>query len=95
MESGVALDGLEVLVLVDNATDSLSTNPNSAIPEWVNLFQRGRLPKLSGDATCCAHHGLSLLLTAHAGREKHTVLFDAGPHAACVSYVGNAVPAES
>jgi 7,8-dihydropterin-6-yl-methyl-4-(beta-D-ribofuranosyl)aminobenzene 5'-phosphate synthase len=82
MESGIVLDELEVLVLVDNATDSLSTNPNSAVPEWVHLFQRGRLPKLSGEATCCAHHGLSLLLTGHVGREKHTVLFDAGPHAA-------------
>jgi len=82
MESAVALDGLEVLVLVDNATDSLSTNPGSAVPEWSGLLQRGRLPRLSGEATCGAHHGLSLLLTAHAGAEKHTVLFDAGPHAA-------------
>jgi hypothetical protein len=26
-----------------------------------------------------AHHGLSLLITAQAGKEKHSVLFDAGP----------------
>jgi 7,8-dihydropterin-6-yl-methyl-4-(beta-D-ribofuranosyl)aminobenzene 5'-phosphate synthase len=35
---------------------------------------------LSGKATCCAHHGLSLLLTAYVGNEKRTLLFDAGPH---------------
>jgi 7,8-dihydropterin-6-yl-methyl-4-(beta-D-ribofuranosyl)aminobenzene 5'-phosphate synthase len=82
MENTVAVDELEALVLLDNATDSLSTNAGTTVPEWVGLLQRGRLPKLSGEATCCAHHGLSLLLTAHVGREKHTLLFDAGPHAA-------------
>jgi 7,8-dihydropterin-6-yl-methyl-4-(beta-D-ribofuranosyl)aminobenzene 5'-phosphate synthase len=35
---------------------------------------------LSGKATCCAHHGLSLLITAFVGSEKRTLLFDAGPH---------------
>jgi 7,8-dihydropterin-6-yl-methyl-4-(beta-D-ribofuranosyl)aminobenzene 5'-phosphate synthase len=34
---------------------------------------------LSGKATCCAHHGLSMLLTAYIGSEKRTLLFDAGP----------------
>jgi len=34
---------------------------------------------LSGKATCCAHHGLSLLITAYIGSEKRAVLFDAGP----------------
>ncbi len=34
---------------------------------------------LSGEAICRAHHGLSLLLTAHVGAERHTLLFDAGP----------------
>ena len=34
---------------------------------------------LSGKATCCAHHGLSLLITGYIGSEKRTVLFDAGP----------------
>ncbi len=69
-------------MLVDNATDSLSTNPRSAVAEWVSLLQRGRLPRLSGEATCWAHHGLSLLLTADVGQEKRTILFDAGPHGA-------------
>jgi len=74
-----AADRLEILVLVDNTTDSLSTTPKHVIPEWAGLHAAGRLPTLSGDAICRAHHGLSLLLTAYVGEERHTLLFDAGP----------------
>jgi 7,8-dihydropterin-6-yl-methyl-4-(beta-D-ribofuranosyl)aminobenzene 5'-phosphate synthase len=77
-----AADRLEVLVLVDNVTDSLSTTPRNVIPEWPGLVAAGRLPQLSGEAICRAHHGLSLLLTAHVGDERHTLLFDAGPEGA-------------
>ena len=73
------IDRLEVLVLVDNATDSLSTTPKFVIPEWPALQAAGRLPTLSGEVICRAHHGLSLLLTAHVDGERHTLLFDAGP----------------
>lgn len=78
----LTVDRLEVLVLVDNVTDSLSTNPNTAVSEWTGLLTGGRLRLLSGRSTCCAHHGLSLLITAHVGRAKRTLLFDAGPEAA-------------
>jgi 7,8-dihydropterin-6-yl-methyl-4-(beta-D-ribofuranosyl)aminobenzene 5'-phosphate synthase len=37
---------------------------------------------LSGEVICRAHHGLSLLLTAHLGDDQHTLLFDAGPEGA-------------
>lgn len=74
-----AVDRLEVLVLVDNMTDSLSTNPEYVVPEWMGLLTAGRLEQLSGRATCCAHHGLSLLLTAYVGNTRHTLLFDTGP----------------
>jgi 7,8-dihydropterin-6-yl-methyl-4-(beta-D-ribofuranosyl)aminobenzene 5'-phosphate synthase len=77
-----AVDRLEVLVLVDNATDSLSTTPKNVIPEWPGLVAAGRLSLLSGGAICRAHHGLSLLLTAHVDDERHTLLFDAGPEGA-------------
>ena len=73
------VDRLEVLVLVDNVTDSLSTTPKFVVPEWPGLLAAGRMTTLSGEGTCRAHHGLSLLLTAHAGDERHTLLFDAGP----------------
>ena len=76
------VDRLDVLVLVDNATDNLSTTPKHVISEWTGLRQAGRLPELSGAAICCAHHGLSLLIRAHVGDETHTVLFDAGPEGA-------------
>src|SRR6476660_3220664 len=74
------VDRLEVLVVVDNVTDSLSTNPNNVQTEWAGLLQSGRMQVLSGKATCCAHHGLSVLITAYVGSAKHTLLFDAGPH---------------
>lgn len=78
----LTVDRLEVLVLIDNVTDSLSTNPNTAVSEWTGLLTGGRLRLLSGPGTCCAHHGLSLLITAHVGTAKRTLLFDAGPEAA-------------
>jgi 7,8-dihydropterin-6-yl-methyl-4-(beta-D-ribofuranosyl)aminobenzene 5'-phosphate synthase len=73
------VDRLEVLVVVDNVTDSLSTNPNSVQTELAGLLKSGRMQVLSGKAICCAHHGLSLLITAYIGSEKRTLLFDAGP----------------
>lgn len=81
----LATDRLDVLVIVDNVTDSLSTNPMNVVPEWMGLLSAGRLQRLSGRATCCAHHRLSLLLTTHLGSARHTLLFDAGPEGA-VSY---------
>jgi 7,8-dihydropterin-6-yl-methyl-4-(beta-D-ribofuranosyl)aminobenzene 5'-phosphate synthase len=79
------VDRLEVLVLVDNATDSLSTTPTHVVSEWSGLLAAGRLPTLSGEAICRAHHGLSLLLTAWVGDERHTLLFDAGPAGSTLS----------
>ena len=76
------VDRLDVLVLVDNATDSLSTTPKNVVPEWAGLLAAGRLPTLSGEAICRAHHGFSLLITAHIGDEARTLLLDAGPEGA-------------
>jgi 7,8-dihydropterin-6-yl-methyl-4-(beta-D-ribofuranosyl)aminobenzene 5'-phosphate synthase len=76
------VDRIEVLVVVDNVTDSLSTNPNNVETEWAGRLQNGRMQVLSGKATCCAHHGLSLLITAYVGSDKRTVMFDAGPEGA-------------
>src|SRR5688572_2436702 len=73
------VDRVDVVVLVDNQTDSLSTNPKGFSSEWTTLITLGRLPFLSGQNTCAAHHGLSLMITAHIGNLKRTLLFDAGP----------------
>ena len=76
------VDKIEVLVLVDNKTDSLSTIPATSgskdfQPEFVNLIKNG-MTELSGSSQCCALHGLSLIITAHRGSHSKTVLFDAG-----------------
>jgi 7,8-dihydropterin-6-yl-methyl-4-(beta-D-ribofuranosyl)aminobenzene 5'-phosphate synthase len=74
----VAVEQLEVHVLVDNVTDGLSTNPEPIHSEMRCHVVHG-LQVLSGKAICCAHHGLSLVITARTERDRKTVLFDAGP----------------
>lgn len=71
-------DRIEVQVLVDNVTDSLSSTPAFVTREWVALRRRG-LKVVAGGALCCANHGLSLVITAHGPKGSHTVLFDGGP----------------
>ena len=60
------VESLEALVLVDNVTDSLSTVPPGVANEQARLLQAG-MTEMSGEAKCCAHHGLSLVLGARAG----------------------------
>lgn len=74
------IDRLEVQILVDNATDSLSSVPGHVETEFAYLNRRG-MQILSGKCICCANHGLSCLITAHRGGASHTVLFDTGPEA--------------
>ncbi len=78
MASIAPIDKVEIHVLVDNATDSLSTIPAHAESEFAFLERHG-MRELSGDCLCCACHGLSLLITATRGVHRHTVLFDTGP----------------
>ncbi len=78
MDSPVPIDKIEIQVLVDNATDSLSTISAQAETEFAYLERHG-MRELSGDSLCCACHGLSLLITATRGARRHTVLFDSGP----------------
>lgn len=77
-ETLVALDSLDVMVLVDNVTDSLSSIAAGVTHENDVLRQYG-MKLLSGRAKCCAHHGLSLLLAARRGDRTRYLLFDAGP----------------
>ena len=90
-----SVDRVEVLVIIDNVTDSLSTSPNTAVSEWTGLSAAGRLPVLSVRCTCCAHHGLSLQITAHTGSATRTVLFGTGPEAANVPPAGGAATSET
>lgn len=73
------VESLDVLVIVDNVTDGLSTNPAGVVSEWQGLRERNRIRLIAGPNICCAHHGLSLLVQARRGSDVQTLLFDAGP----------------
>lgn len=73
-----SVDTLQIQVLVDNITDSLSSVPKNVTHEMAFLRSNG-MKELSGECLCCGAHGLSLLLTGIQGNTKHTLLFDAGP----------------
>jgi 7,8-dihydropterin-6-yl-methyl-4-(beta-D-ribofuranosyl)aminobenzene 5'-phosphate synthase len=83
-----AVEQLEVQVLVDNVTDGLSTNPEHIHSEMRCHVVHG-LQVLSGQAICCANHGLSLVITARTGKDRQTVLFDAGPEGYAVERNGD------
>ncbi|MBA3660936.1 MAG: MBL fold metallo-hydrolase [Gammaproteobacteria bacterium] len=72
------IDQLQIQVLVDNVTDSLSSVPKNVTHEMAYLRNNG-MKELSGECLCCGAHGLSLLLTASEGDNTHSLLFDAGP----------------
>ena len=84
------LDELELVVMVDNETDTLSSVDEGLpqLPEVVSLL--GRVPptrRCEGqpghavfDHLCVACHGLSVLVTARSGGATRTVLFDVGPY---------------
>ena len=73
-----AADRVEVLVLVDNVTDNLSSVPSYVENELPRLWKRG-LRRWSGQCMCCAAHGLACAITAWRGDTAHTLLFDTGP----------------
>jgi 7,8-dihydropterin-6-yl-methyl-4-(beta-D-ribofuranosyl)aminobenzene 5'-phosphate synthase len=73
-----AADKVEIRILVDNATDMLSSNPPFVESESAYLNRRGFKTNASR-CLCCAVHGLSCLITVHRNGKTRTVLFDTGP----------------
>ena len=73
-----AVDSAEIIFLVDNSTDSLSSNPGFVETEFAGHRRRG-MPWLSGKCLCCAAHGLSCLITTRTESGSRTLLFDTGP----------------
>jgi len=71
-------DRAEILILVDNVTDNLSSVPAYVETEMPRLWKRG-LKLLSGRCMCCAAHGLACAVTVWRGDTAHTLLFDTGP----------------
>ena len=83
-----ALDLVHVRVLIDNVTDSLSSNPPFVQTEWSALRQAG-MTELAGSCACCANHGLALVIAGESEGQRHTVLFDAGPDGEAVDRNGS------
>ena len=80
MSTLALIDSVDIQILVDNVTDSLSSVPSFVETELVGLGRRrGAAWVLGGSCLCCAAHGLSCLLTIRVGGKMHTVLFDTGP----------------
>jgi len=85
-----ALDELELTVVIDNETDTLSSVDDGIdqLPELVSLLERHEptrhheghpgIPVF--DHLCVACHGLSVLLKGRQGDEVRTALFDVGPY---------------
>ena len=78
------VDSAEILVLVDNVTDNLSSAPRFVETELAAMSRRG-INVLAGDCLCCAAHGLACLITVKRGAETKTLLFDSGPEADVLS----------
>ena len=84
------LDQLTITIVVDNATDTLSSIAPGIpqLPEMAYLL--GRIPPsgqhdghdcvVTFDHLCVACHGFSALATARQGDRTATVLFDVGPY---------------
>src|SRR5262245_30635587 len=86
-----ALDALDLLVVVDNESDTLSSVDKGVpqLPELGRLVARvpHLAPKDGHDSIepwghlCVACHGFSALVTGRRGSEERSVLFDVGPSA--------------
>lgn len=72
------VDHLEVQILVDNVSDSVSSGPAFVETEFAHHYRHG-MQVLAGPCLCCATHGLSCLVTLRRGAQRRTVLFDTGP----------------
>ena len=72
------VDRLEVQIIVDNATDGLSSTPGFVETEMAGAWRRG-MQRMSGKCLCCAAHGLSCLISVERAGRRRTLLFDSGP----------------
>jgi len=81
MHELAAADRIDILVLVDNVTDFLSSSPAAEVEGELSRFWR-RGTRLAGHSLCCAAHGFSCAVTAWSGKSSQTLLFDAGPEGA-------------
>ena len=66
MSELLAVDSVDIQILVDNATDTLSSTPAFVETEAQGLTRRG-VRIMGGKCLCCAAHGLSCLVTVRRG----------------------------
>ncbi len=78
MSQLIAVDSVDIHVLVDNSTDMLSSVPSFVETETAGLTRRG-IRILASRCICCAAHGYACLVTVRRGSESRTMLFDTGP----------------
>jgi 7,8-dihydropterin-6-yl-methyl-4-(beta-D-ribofuranosyl)aminobenzene 5'-phosphate synthase len=86
----VPLDELDVVVIVDNETDTLSSVAVGIpqLPEMASALDRvpptgeheGHAVVVVFDHLCVACHGISVLVNARRGADTRSVLFDVGPY---------------
>ena len=90
----VEADRVEILVLVDNVTDNLSSVPDYVDNEVPRLWKRG-LRRWSGRCMCCAAHGLSCAITATRAPHGVPLRMDCGAGATVelIANPGSACPA--
>jgi 7,8-dihydropterin-6-yl-methyl-4-(beta-D-ribofuranosyl)aminobenzene 5'-phosphate synthase len=72
------VERVEVLILVDNSTDILSSSGRDSEGELARSLRRGA-KSLSSRCLCCAVHGFACIVTAYRGDQRESVLFDSGP----------------
>ncbi|CAB5187568.1 unnamed protein product [Rhizophagus irregularis] len=81
-ESLKELDEVEIIIVVDNEVDPLSSS-NASIGNITTEIKRDLINKketLEIMEYCCGAHGYSVLITGTCNGESHSVLFDAGPY---------------
>ncbi len=79
MASLQPVDRLEIQVLVDNVTDTLSSTPALRDARVRCCCSARACGSWRVRAMCCANHGLALVITAHGPDGPRTLLFDGGP----------------
>ncbi len=73
MPDVLVVDRLEVLVLMDNLTDSLSTNPGNVTVEWTGLMTGGRMRMMSGQAPTAMARVFGDELVPSAGWKRYRI----------------------
>ncbi|MCK4243287.1 MBL fold metallo-hydrolase [Candidatus Bathyarchaeota archaeon] len=73
-----AVDGLEIISLIDNSIDFLSSSEHREVKNIREWMKNSRNLKPKGKKLPIAEHGFSMLIRIYFENEAHTILFDTG-----------------